>query len=185
MGRPKKKEPQVRINKTVLQIQAKHKLDNKELTKKGKPKRRQKPKCVYETNTGHKLTIMEAKFIDLYIEYGNQRQAVIEAGYKTKVPGQYGQTLLDKNYIREEINFRLKKLEESKIATAEEIMQYFTSVMRGEEKDQFGLDAPLGERTKAAQELAKRKIDIVNRVNDNKGTAEVQIKLDWGGMDNE
>ena len=46
------------------------------------------------------------------------------------------------------------------IADAAEVMQYFTSVMRGEIKDQFGLDAPLAERTKAAVELAKRKVDI-------------------------
>ena len=39
-------------------------------------------------------------------------------------------------------------------------MRYFTSVMRGEVKDQFGLDAPLAERTKAAVELAKRKVDV-------------------------
>ena len=32
--------------------------------------------------------------------------------------------------------------------------------MRGEVKDQFGLDAPLAERTKAAVELAKRKVDV-------------------------
>lgn len=57
-------------------------------------------------------------------------------------------------------------------------MQYFSSVMRGEVKDQFGLEAPLSERTKAAQELAKRTVDILNRQN---GVADqkVEIKLDW------
>lgn len=56
--------------------------------------------------------------------------------------------------------FSKKQIEDSRIASAAEIMQYFTSVMRGEISDQFGLDAPLAERTKAAVELAKRKIDI-------------------------
>ena len=38
-------------------------------------------------------------------------------------------------------------------------MQYLTSVMRGEVKDQFDLDAPLSERTRCAQELLKRNMD--------------------------
>ena len=42
MGRPRKKEPKVQIKKEVLQISAKHKLDNKELTPKGKSKRKKK-----------------------------------------------------------------------------------------------------------------------------------------------
>ena len=89
---------------------------------------------------------------------------------------------MKKEYIGNEIAYRLKKLEEKSIATAEEILQYFTKVMRGEVEDQFGLEAPLSERTKAAQELAKRKIDMVNKVN-GKDTATVTIQLDWGGMD--
>lgn len=64
------------------------------------------------------------------------------------------------------------------VADAEEVMEYFSSVMRGEVKDQFGLDAPLSERTRAAQELAKRTIDIENRAN-GKADNVVEIKLDW------
>jgi len=65
------------------------------------------------------------------------------------------------------------------ISTAEEVMEFFTKVMRGQVKDQFGLDAPLSERTKAAQEIAKRTIDIDNRL---KGVADnvTEVKIDWG-----
>ena len=58
-------------------------------------------------------------------------------------------------------------------------MEFFTKVMRGQVKDQFGLDAPLSERTRAAQELAKRTIDIDNRL---KGVADnvTEVKIDWG-----
>ena len=57
-------------------------------------------------------------------------------------------------------------------------MEYFTKVMRGEINDQFGLEAPLNERSKAAQELAKRTIDIENRM---KGIPDqsVGIQIDW------
>lgn len=47
-------------------------------------------------------------------------------------------------------------VDSDKIATAEDVLEYLTSVMRGEEKDQFGLDASLSDRTKAAELLGKR-----------------------------
>lgn len=115
---------------------------------------------------GHKLTPKEAKFIDKYLETGNGQRSVIEAGYKTKAPHNYANELLRKQHIKVEIAHRLDSLKKESIATADEVMQYLTSVMRGEVTDQFGLEAPLSERTKAAQELAKRTIDIVNKVKD-------------------
>lgn len=163
--KPKKKRKPVKLNK----------VNGK---KKEIGQRTYTARINYKTFEGHKLTVKEAKFIDLYIETGNQRQSVIDAGYSTKAPGQYGQQLLDKIYIKNEIDHRLKKLESDKIASADEILKYFTGVMRGEIKDQFGLDAPLGERTKAAQELAKRQIDIAQRVAGQK-QAEVKISLVW------
>ena len=136
-------------------------------------------KVSYTTFNGHKLTLKEAQFIDEYLATGNARQSVLKAGYSTKAPGQYATLLLNRIYIAEEIDHRLKELEASSIADATEILQYFTKVMRGQEKDQFGLEASLGERTKAAQELAKRKIDIPNRLA-GESEATVTIKLDWG-----
>jgi len=64
--------------------------------------------------------------------------------------------------------------ESEKIATAEEILQYLTRVMRGQEKDQFGLDVPISERTRAAQELARRIIDIPKKEESEKDT---EVKL--------
>ena len=131
------------------------------------------------THTGHILSPNEAKFIDKYVETGNGAQSVVEAGYATKSPRQYAQKLLSKDYVVEEINYRLQQISNETIASAEEIMQYFTDVMRGKITDQFGLEASLSERTKAAQELAKRQIDIPNKL---KGGEEpkLTIKLDWG-----
>lgn len=115
------------------------------------------------THTGHKLTPRESEFISNYLLYGEVRRAVLDAGYVTKSPGSYGQRLLNKSYIIEEINHRLEEMKTSKMASATEILEYFTAVMRGEICDQFGLEASLQERTRAAQELAKRQIDIPAR----------------------
>jgi len=159
------------------------KTQKKETTQKKKVVRgRAKSTSKYFTNDGHPLTPLEAKFIDVYIETGNQRQAVIEAGYKTSAPGQYATNLVKKDYIGNEIAYRLELHKQESIASSTEILQYFTKVMRGEIEDQFGLEAPLSERTKAAQELAKRQIDIANKIQ-GKDTATVKIQLDWGGMD--
>lgn len=152
-----------------------------EKTSNTKKKRKTGSNVKYFTHNGHALTPNEAKFIGLYVEYGNATKAVQEAGYVTKNPRGYGSLLLTKQHIADEIKYRLEQLESAKIADAEEILKYFTSVMRGEIQDQFGLEAPLSERTKAAQELAKRKIDIPNKLN-GKETAEVRITLDWSEM---
>lgn len=153
------------------------KTTKKTTSRKNKPNPKGN-KVQYRTHDGQPLTIKEAKFIDSYVECGNQMQAIREAGYLTKCPSQYAQDLLDKPRIANEIKYRLEKLESQKIASAAEILQYLTSVMRGEITDQFGLDAPLSERTKAAQELAKRKIDIPNRL-EGKEQPEVKITLNW------
>ena len=133
------------------------------------------------TQDGHPLTQNEALFIDEYMKSGNARQSYLTAYPNVKNQGTASQNaynLLNKTYIIQEIKFRTEQHKKDSIAEADEILQYFTSVMRGEIKDQFGLDASLGERTKAAQELAKRKIDIPNKLAGN-DAPELVIKVDW------
>ena len=138
------------------------------------------------TNTGHPLSINEDRFIDKYLELGNGRQAVIEAGYTTKAPEAYSTNLLRKSYISEEIKFRRDQMHSANIATSKEVMDFLTKVMRGEVNDQFGLEAPVSERIKAADLLAKRTVDIDNRMAGKKDmqTPEISIKLDWGRDNN-
>lgn len=134
----------------------------------------------FSTWEGHALTPQEAKFIDEYCVTGNGRQSVLTA-YPNVSPNcaaQKAQDLLNKSYINSEINHRLQQAQEASIATATEIMNFFSSVMRGEVKDQFGLEAPLSERTKAAVELAKRQIDIPQRLSGSE-QPEIRIKIDW------
>ena len=49
-----------------------------------------------------------------------------------------------------------ERLESEKIADIQEVMEYLTSVMRGEVKDQFDMEVSVQDRTRAAGELAKR-----------------------------
>ena len=134
----------------------------------------------FSTWEGHALTPQEAKFIDEYCITGNGRQSVLTAypNQNPKTAPQRAQELLNKPYINSEINHRLQQAQEASIATATEIMNFFSSVMRGEVKDQFGLEAPLSERTKAAVELAKRQIDIPQKLSGSE-QPEIRIKIDW------
>ena len=131
----------------------------------------------YQTHDGHRLTEREDKFIGYYIITGNPVEAADRAGYfKTEKNKQlresklrvYAKKILGKAPVRKEIEWRIRMMDARRVADGQEVMEYFTKVMRGEVKDQFGLDAPLSERTKAAQELAKRLLD--NPIN----TGEVQ-----------
>lgn len=128
------------------------------------------------------LTDKQEAFCYAYVELNNGTQAAIKAGYSKKTAREQASRLLSKVNIQSKIAELRKPEQERSIATAQEVMEYFTKVMNGEILDQFGLEAPLAERTKAAQELAKRTVDIDNR---NKGNADakIEIKLDWG-LDN-
>ena len=131
----------------------------------------------FSTHDGHTLTPNEAKFINEYIKTGNGKQSVLNAGYKSKAPSRYANELLNKPYINNEIKYRLEQAKTDAIADANEVMEYLTKVMRGELKDQFGLEASLSERTKAAQELAKRTIDIENKLKTSNKTGDKEIKI--------
>jgi len=115
---------------------------------------------ILTSNKKHTLTPLEQAFISSYIICKNAAQAVREAGYKSKRPSAYGGALLEREYIREEITSRLQEIEDAKIAKPTEILQFYTSVMRGEVLDQFGIEASIDTRIKAANELAKHQIEI-------------------------
>lgn len=103
-------------------------------------------------------------FADYYIECGNATEAARRAGYKQ--PKQQGSRLLTNVDLLEYIKQRTAPAEEKRIATGDEVMQFFTRVMNGEEKDAFGLDASLDTKIKAAVELAKRTCDIKDNKTD-------------------
>ena len=147
----------------------------------------------------NKLTKKQSKFIDIYMDTANLTQSYKEAGFDCTIPdniltiqnGKKRKTEIDK-YIRERAkNVQLlpgvqrelaKRLENRRLegsARAGEVMFYLSEVMRGHIKDQFGLDAPLSERTRAAVELAKRTIDLQNKLEGKENTPNIQISVNW------
>lgn len=115
-----------------------------------------------------KLTLKQQKFADEYIISGNATQAAIKAGYKEKTAYQTGAENLRKPQIKSYIEERLSELSSKKIADQDEVLQFFTSVMRGEILEPYALGIGNGAqqiievkpnaatRKSAAVELAKR-----------------------------
>lgn len=103
-----------------------------------------------------KLTPKQKAFADAYIETGNQTEAARRAGYSERSAQQIASENLLKPVVNDYIKSRMAELESQRVASADEVMRFFSSVMRGEVKDQFGLDASLQDRLNAGKELMKR-----------------------------
>ena len=172
--------------KTTESVQAPAKLKDPskfELGKKPrhykKPLKKDSPGWTHSTHTGIALSMKEEMFINEYINNGGDKyKAYAVCGGTAKNKKEAIQRMM-KPYIQEEISYRLGLVASKGVADANEIMQYFTAVMRGEVNDQFGLDAPLSERTSAARELAKRQIDALEKAQAANKNIDMTIKLDW------
>ena len=102
------------------------------------------------------LNQKQIRFVQEYMKTTNITHSAIDAGYSPKTAHVQGSRLLSNVKVSAYINAINERLESDKIADIQEVMEYLTSVMRGEKKDQFDLDASLSDRTRAAGELAKR-----------------------------
>lgn len=114
------------------------------------------------------MTPRQQKFCDEYLISGNATEAAIKAGYSRKTAKQTGSENLSKPDLRAYIDEQLAKIHSAKIADAEEVMKYLTSVMRGEHTEQVlklvgegvqtvtDIDVSVKERLKAAELIGKR-----------------------------
>lgn len=128
------------------------------------------------THDGYPLSVKEAAFINMYMETGDLNKSLREARLQMR-------SVASKDYIADEIKWRMEQIKKETIADADEVLQYFTKVMRNEEKDQFGLDAPLAERTSAARELAKRIVDPeIMEKQAQINQPEIKVTVNWDGM---
>lgn len=118
------------------------------------------------------LTQKQKRFCEEYIKTTNASAAAVAAGYSKKTAGAIGAENLKKPQIAVYIKKRLDEQDAALVADSNEILKFYTAVMRGEVKDQFGLDASLSDRLKAGDNLMKRYAAASDR---NKNTME---KLD-------
>lgn len=124
-----------------------------------------------------KLTEKQKRLIDFFIELGDYTKAARKAGYSEAsakdAPKWFNPRESQyKPYLKQALDTRLKEFENSRIATADEVLKFLTSSMRGEikeekvvtEGDGFGYSktrivetAPsVRDRIEAAKSLLKR-----------------------------
>lgn len=115
-----------------------------------------------------KLTVKQQRFADEYIRTGNAYQSAINAGYSETYAKGNVVKLLENVSVKSYIDKRLKELKKESIAEQDEILQYLTSVMRGEMTEQTlvgqgegyqeidNIDVGAKDRIKAAELLGKR-----------------------------
>lgn len=108
------------------------------------------------------LNKRQIEFVQEYMKTNNITQSAIKAGYSPKTASVQGSRLLTNVRVQEYIEAINERLESAKIADIQEVMEYLTSVMRGEQKDQFDMDVSIQDRTRAAGELARR-LDVKAR----------------------
>jgi len=114
------------------------------------------------------MTAKQKRFCQEYLIDLNATQAAIRAGYSEKTAYSMGQQLLKKLETKKYIEQQLKQIKTEKIADAQEVLEYLTSVMRGEQKEQVALltgegvqdlvqkDVSAKDRLKAAELIGKR-----------------------------
>lgn len=114
------------------------------------------------------MNARQKRFCDEYLIDCNATQAAIRAGYSPKTAKQIGQRMLTNVDLKAYIDEQLEKIHNEKTADAQEVLEYLTSVMRGEHTEQIlqligdgvqkiaDIDVSARERLKAAELIGKR-----------------------------
>lgn len=132
------------------------------------------------------MTNKQRKFAEEYVIDCNITQAAIRAGYSEKTAYSIGSENLKKPEVKSYIDELLEKIKSEKTADAQEVMEYLTSVLRGESHSTICVTEGTGEgctkarllekppdereRLKAAELLGKRfglytdKVDVSNAI---------------------
>ncbi|EJE28855.1 MAG: terminase small subunit [Staphylococcus epidermidis] len=103
-----------------------------------------------------KLNLKQQAFVDEYIKTGTAYQSAIRAGYSEKYAKSSSHKLLENVGIKAEIDKRMEKLKKDSIADQDEILQYLTSVLRGEVTDQELIPIGIGKGEMEVESLEKR-----------------------------
>ena len=110
------------------------------------------------------LNMRERKFVLEYAKSGSGKDAAIMAGYAPSSAKSQASKLLKKQKIKKYLDVLMQEMETPAIATASEVLEYLSDVMRGLTTDQefspLGekeeVRAPTKDRIKAAIQLLKR-----------------------------
>ena len=145
-----------------------------------------------------KLTEKQKAFCDEYLIDLNATQAAIRAGYSAKSARQAAWNLLDRPEVQAQIKARMDQKNAERIATQDEILEYLTSVMRGQSQSEVVVVEGIGdgcsearlmmkspdekERLKSAELLGKRHGLYTEKV-EQAVDMDLNITIDYGDDD--
>lgn len=105
------------------------------------------------------MNARQKRFCDEYLIDCSAKQAAIRAGYSPKTAYSIGNENLNKPELKAYIDEQLAKIHSAKIADAEEVMKYLTSVMRGEHTEEIPIFCGDG-----CQELTQKEVGAKERL---------------------
>lgn len=118
-----------------------------------------------------KLTFKQQAFADNYVELGNATEAYLKAYPNVKketTARTNGSRLLTNANVSGYIANRMEELKSKRVATQQEVLEYLTSIMRGEQQEEVlrgigegaqtidDIDVSAKDRIKAAEMIGKR-----------------------------
>jgi len=110
-----------------------------------------------------KLTEKQKRFADHYIETGNATESAVKAGYSKRTARSIGQRLLTYVDIKGYVKELMDKAESKRIASAEEVLQNLTSMMRGEIQEEIVVVEGEGDGVSSAR-IVKKQVSAKERI---------------------
>lgn len=101
------------------------------------------------------MTDRQRKFIDEYRISGNATRAAIRAGYSEHTARSQGQRLLTKADVVERLRELGEQDHDVKVANAREVLEYLTSVLRGESRSEVIVVEGAGDGVSEARPMQK------------------------------
>ena len=109
------------------------------------------------------LNARQKAFCEFYVVSGNATDAAIKAGYSESYAKDRIHTLMKNVGISRYIDELMRKLESKRIATAEEVLQNLTAMMRGEIQEEVVVVEGEGDGVSSAR-IIKKQVSAKERI---------------------
>lgn len=110
-----------------------------------------------------KLNARQKAFCEYYVACGNATEAAIKAEYSKRTARSIGQRLLTYVDIKSYVKELMDKAESKRIASAEEVLQNLTSMMRGEIQEEIVVVEGEGDGVSSAR-IVKKQVSAKERI---------------------
>ncbi|UUY79077.1 terminase small subunit [Staphylococcus saprophyticus] len=105
----------------------------------------------------------QKRFADEYIRTANAFQSAVRAGYSEKYASTGAHKLLENKSVKAYVEARFEELKKKTIAEQDEVLQFLTAVMRGEQDDEENIVVPKGDFISDVEKHTKR-ADTAQRI---------------------